>query len=378
MLKLVQHARYIYQWLLVPLMLILIYLSAMNVVSTFFLLEKYRHETIWSLEHLNREIESTIHESQLYLAQASTINQLRFQYELLWSRLPVVQSSLHQDPNLKNIPGLEKMVADIFERVKLMEPAFTSQQELDTTRLSQWISALERDRENLTYCLVNEISAGSGSYSRSAWHDLLTSISSVGLAILLLLLLIGHFIYALVREQERQRTQIDKDSLTGLYSRDFTLKKLNELCKKQRDFCIVFIDLNKFKSINDTYGHQAGDQVLMTVAKHSQTSLEKIGIVGRIGGDEFLWLIPHTDQAEISYYYNQLNQHLRQPLQFGDKLLAISLSAGAVSAAVCNYNVSHVLEQVDSSMYWAKSIQSPAIIWHGEMLNTTQLPVTMT
>lgn len=65
MLKLAHHTRTFYQWLLVPLMLVLIYISAMNLVSTFFLLEKFRHETIWSLEHLNREIESTVHESQL-------------------------------------------------------------------------------------------------------------------------------------------------------------------------------------------------------------------------------------------------------------------------------------------------------------------------
>ncbi|MFZ1341799.1 GGDEF domain-containing protein [Thiothrix eikelboomii] len=377
MLKLAYHLRYIYQWFLVPLMLVLIYTSAMNLVSTFFLLEKYRHETIWSLEHLNREIESTIHESQLYLVKASTLNQLRFQYELLWSRLPVVQSSLDQDPNLQHIPGLAKMVDDIFTRVKSMDPDFSSEQALNHTRLTRWISALKHDRENLTNFLVNDISAGNGRYSRAAWQDLLKSMIAVGLASLILFLVVGHLIYLLVREQKRQRIQIEQDSLTGLASRDFVISRLEALCKKRLDFCIVFLDLNKFKLINDTYGHQAGDQLLIYVARNFQATLTKIGTVGRIGGDEFIWLIPHTDQREIAYHYNQLTQNLQLPLQFGDQHLPASLSAGAVQASLCGYNPSKVLEAGDSAMYWAKSVHSPSIVWHGEIQSSNAIPATM-
>lgn len=377
MVKLAPHIRYLYQWFLVPLMLVLIYVSAMNLVSTFFLLEKYRHETIWSLENLNREIESTIHESQLYLAKASTLNKLRFQYELLWSRLPVVQSSLHQDPNLSYIIGLDKMVEDVVIHVKSMDQEFSSEQELNHARLTRWISGLEHDRENLTNCLINDISAGNGRYSRAAWRDLLKSMISVGLASLVLFLIVGHLIYLLVREQRRQRAKIETDSLTGLSSRDFVINKLEVLCKNKVDFCIVFLDLNKFKLINDTHGHQAGDQLLIYVARNFQVTLEKIGTVGRIGGDEFIWLIPHIDQREISYHYNQLTQNLRLPLQFGDKQLPVSLSAGAVQASSCSYNPSKVLEAGDSAMYWAKSIHSPSIIWHGEIHGPSTMPATM-
>lgn len=377
MLKLAHHARTIYQWLLVPLMLVLIYASAMNLVSMFFLLEKYRHETIWSLENLNREIDSTIHESQLYLAKATTHNQLRFQYELLWSRFPVVQSSLHQDPNLNSIPGLDPMVNDVFNRVKSMDAEFNSEQELDHARLTRWISELEHDRENLTNCLVNDISAGNGRYSRATWQDLLISMTFVGLAILALLVIVGNLIYALLEEQKRQRNQIDKDSLTGLASRDFILNQLNQLCKNKTNFCIVFLDLNKFKNINDTYGHQAGDQVLIYVAHQFQTSLEKIGIVGRIGGDEFIWLIPHAEQQKITSCYNQFTQSLNQPLQFGDKQLPISLSAGAVQAASCNYTPSKVLEYGDAAMYWAKSTHHSTLVWYGEMHSVMPLPATI-
>jgi len=377
MLKLGHHIRYIYQWLLVPILLVIIYISAMNLVSTFFLLEKYRHETIWSFENLNREIESTVHETQLYLANASTLTQLRFQYELLWSRLPVVQSSLSQDPNLKNIAGLQEQVAEVFTRVKSMDGDFSSEKDLDHGRLTRWISQLEHDRENLTNCLVNEISAGDGRYARDTWKELLRSISVVALALLVLMTLVGHLILVLLREQNRQRIQIEKDSLTGLYSRDYAINKINLLCKAEKNFSIVFIDLNKFKAINDNYGHQAGDQVLIYTARNFQACLEKIGEVGRIGGDEFIWVIPHADQREISYHYNQLLQNLRLPFQFGDKQLPISLSAGAVEAVACNYNSTKMLECGDAAMYLAKSAHSTTIVWHGEIHQHHPIPAAM-
>lgn len=377
MLKLVQHLRYIYQWLLVPLMLVMIYISATNLVSTFFLLEKYRHETIWSLEHLNREIESTIHEGKLYLAKASTLSQLRFQYELLWGRLPVVQSSLQHDPNLKSIPALEAMVAQVAERIHSMDSDFSSEEELDHVRLARWMSALEHHREDLTNCLVNDISAGNGRYSRAAWHSLLSSMTLLGLTVLILILVVSHLIYLLWRQQVRQRNQIERDSLTHLYSRDFIINKLNERCKNQKDFCIVFIDLNKFKIINDTYGHHAGDQILIYIARAFQATLEKIGPVGRLGGDEFLWLIPIEHQHEISHYYNQLTQYLQQPLQFGDKQVVASLSAGAVQASCCAYNPAKLLEQGDLAMYRAKSMRSSSIIWYAEIQNHANIPATI-
>lgn len=374
MLKLARHARPIYQWFLVPLILTLIYVSAMNLVSTFFSLERYRHETFWSLEHLNREIDSTIHESQLYLAKASTRNQLRFQYELLWSRLPVVQNNLQQDANLQSVPGLDQIVHEVVSRVQTMDPDFNSEEEIDQGRLTRWISALEHDRENLTNYLINDISAGNGRYARAVWYDLLASMLIVGLALVSLLLIVGHLIYILIQEQNRQRNQIEKDSLTGLSSRDFILNKLNELCKKRVDFSIVFLDLNKFKTVNDTYGHHAGDQLLIYLAHNFQTSLEKIGSVGRIGGDEFIWLIPHTDHREISQHYNQLIQNLRHPLQFEGRQLPASLSAGAVEAALCHYDPSTVLEYGDAAMYSAKSTHSTSIVWYEEMPKTTQFP----
>lgn len=377
MLKIARHVRAIYQWSLVPLTLILIYISALHVVSTFFALEKYRHETIWSLEYLNREIESTIHESRLYLANASTRHQLHSQYQALHNRLLIVGSNLTQDPNLSSVPNLDLMLHELERYVQSMNEDFINEQDLTAAHLKLWISSLEQHREKISYCLINNISASKGYYTRAVWQDLLNALLLVGLAILSLLVIVGHLIYVLIQEQNRQRNQIEKDSLTGLYSRQFMMNKLNELCQKKSDFCIVFLDLNKFKNINDNYGHPAGDQLLIQIAHHFKNSLEKLGSVGRIGGDEFLWLIPYASPTEINEHYQQIVHSLSMPLKFNDQQLPASLSAGAVSASACNYNPSLVLEYGDTAMYWAKTTHSTSIVWYEEINQSKTLAASI-
>ncbi|TXH75402.1 MAG: GGDEF domain-containing protein [Thiothrix sp.] len=367
MLKLVRHLQTIYQWLLVPLSLVLIYASAMNLISTFFTLEKYRYETLWSVEHLSREIEKTIYESQLYLANASPHHQLHAQYKLLNRRLSIVRNHLTQDPNISMLPDLDLILSKLTVDLQSMDQAFSSERSLDQTRLNQWISALEDSRENINRYLIYPISAGQNRYASAAWQALLNAMLIVGLAILLLLLTIGHLIYVLMQEQTRQRNQLEKDTLTSLYSRQFIMSKLHELCQKRIDFCIVFLDLNKFKTVNDNYGHQTGDQLLIYVAEQLQTNLEKLGPVGRIGGDEFLWLIPHAEQDKITQQYSQLTQALSIPLQIHKQQVPVSLSAGAVLASACDYDPSQALDYGDTAMYWAKTTQSTSIVWYGEI-----------
>lgn len=377
MLKLAHPIRTIYQWLFVPLTLVLIYVSAMNLVSTFFALEKYRHESLWNLEHLNREIEKTIYESQLYLANASPRYQLRSQYELLNHRLSVVRSHLTQEPNLSSVADLDFILSELTVDLQSMDQAFSSEQNVDQTRLNHWITKLEHDRENITRYLIQPISVEQSHYTSAAWQNLLNAMLIVGLAVLLLLLNVAHLIYALMKEQTRQRHQLEKDTLTSLYSRQFIMNKLNKLCEQQIDFCIVFLDLNKFKAVNDNYGHQIGDQLLIYVADQLQTHLETLGPVGRIGGDEFLWLTPHTEQDKITQQYSQLNQALSIPLQIHQQQVPASLSAGAVLASACDYNPSQALDCGDTAMYWAKTTRSTRIVWYGEIHHSKTLTASI-
>jgi diguanylate cyclase (GGDEF)-like protein len=83
-----------------------------------------------------------------------------------------------------------------------------------------------------------------------------------------------------------------KDSLTGLYNRqyfeDFVVKSIKKGLRENRDFSLIFIDLDNFKPINDNYGHTKGDEVLKKVAKLFKQTFRDYDIIARLGGDEFV------------------------------------------------------------------------------------------
>ncbi len=361
-----------YQWFLVPVILFSIYLAALNLASTFFLLENYRRESLWSMVHLNGQIEATMYESQLYMAGAITQQQLRFRYELLWSRLPIAVSSLENDPALAKVTGFRELVQEIFEHVRSMENDFYGEQALDHARLTKWSNALKRYRENINNYLIHEVSDGDGQYAREAWNKLLGSIYLFAAATLILMIVLGHLVYVLMREHDRQRMQLEHDSLTGLYSRDYIMRIIDEYCKQRTDFILVFIDLNKFKTVNDTYGHHVGDQLLIYLARHFQITLGKAGMVARIGGDEFIWVVPGTDHLQIEERHAQLLRNLRQPARFGNNLIPVSISSGAIHAAASHYQAKRLLEQGDSAMYTAKTSQLTDIVWFNDMTEEDQ------
>jgi two-component system cell cycle response regulator len=106
----------------------------------------------------------------------------------------------------------------------------------------------------------------------------------------------------LLETQKALQHQANHDVLTGLGNRRMILEELaSELARTSRDhrpLSIAIGDLDRFKQINDTLGHATGDMVLKTAAKRLQTVLRSYDSVGRLGGEEFLLLLPGCDQAE--------------------------------------------------------------------------------
>jgi len=103
------------------------------------------------------------------------------------------------------------------------------------------------------------------------------------------------------RMQSQLRFQADHDSLTGLHNRRRFAERADEqirLCRRYgRTAALLFVDLDSFKFVNDSFGHPAGDRVLRDVAEAIATSVRSTDVVGRLGGDEFAVLLPEADEA---------------------------------------------------------------------------------
>ncbi|MBL8306198.1 MAG: EAL domain-containing protein [Rubrivivax sp.] len=145
------------------------------------------------------------------------------------------------------------------------------------------------------------------------------------------------------------------DSLTGLANR-FTLRDaLAGVLREQRGAALLMLDLDDFKSINDTHGHSVGDQLLDAVAARLRACVRPGDLVARLGGDEFAVLMTHSGRADDAVALAQrLVDALRQPLDLQGRRLLIGASVGAALRVGEGVSVDEWLVQADTALYAAK------------------------
>ena len=151
------------------------------------------------------------------------------------------------------------------------------------------------------------------------------------------------------------------DALTGLYNRGYWQERFNEeFVQAQRlrqPACLVMMDIDHFKRINDTYGHPFGDEVLRMIARVFKDSYRKTDICGRYGGEEFAVIFPGTDiegAVHISNHIRQCVEQLRP--RYGETVVPVTISSG-ISALELNGSddVSAWLKRSDQALYEAKA-----------------------
>jgi diguanylate cyclase (GGDEF)-like protein len=160
-------------------------------------------------------------------------------------------------------------------------------------------------------------------------------------------------------EGQQMRDLAQKDGLTRIYNRQYFEQLANvEFIKSKRfhsDLCIAMIDIDKFKNINDTYGHYAGDLVLKTVAKTINESIRAFDLFGRFGGDEFVLLMSNTNYAEASLIISRLKHILDNiEMTYNDTVIHISASFGLYQ--MCNEELlEKVIIEADKKLYEIKN-----------------------
>lgn len=155
------------------------------------------------------------------------------------------------------------------------------------------------------------------------------------------------------------RRVAEHDDLTNLYNRKFFKKYLNEvlaLCKiTDKKYALLFIDINNFKFFNDTYGHLAGDQVLITTAKSFISFFRDDDVVARIGGDEFAILIELKNDYDMKQYADNLLARVSSMhVTYNEHNLKINLSIGISIISKETESVDKALEAADNACYDAK------------------------
>lgn len=158
---------------------------------------------------------------------------------------------------------------------------------------------------------------------------------------------------AMGRALARARYEATHDELTGLVNRAGLLAHLAELESSDESYAVMVLDLNGFKTINDTYGHQAGDDVLGVLGDRLNSFVDGAGLAGRLGGDEFVLVIPSVSAERSTGMAHTVVMLLAQGVELDTTTVFVTASVGLVHAerGSCPAELLHA---ADLAMYEAK------------------------
>ena len=171
-------------------------------------------------------------------------------------------------------------------------------------------------------------------------------------------LMLGLSLVALRAALNRERDLARTDVLTGLSTRRAFEEQLEHDIKldhrRHATLTLAFLDLDDFKDVNDNYGHAEGDRVLRITGRVLKDSTREADTVARIGGDEFVLVLPDTDPHGAAEAISKIRRDLRLSLAAGAPKATVTFSVGAITFLEAPHSMEEALKAADDLMYAAK------------------------
>ena len=199
----------------------------------------------------------------------------------------------------------------------------------------------------------------------------LSSMLDAGFGLAISILMVAG-VYGLTELLTGLKSRAETDPLTGLANRKTVLQSVdNEIeraMRTQRPLSFLMYDLDHFKAVNDRYGHPSGDLVLQGIADIAMSTFRKIDTVGRLGGEEFLVVLPESDQTAARIAAERFRSAVAEnKFVAGDQRIEITISIGvfAPETVTSFVNVQTVMQATDKALYEAKNAGRNCVMVRG-------------
>lgn len=168
-----------------------------------------------------------------------------------------------------------------------------------------------------------------------------------------------------LKELEHEREIARIDYLTGAANRRFFFEVVQrEIDRSQRykhPFGIAYIDLDSFKAVNDQFGHKIGDKLLCAVVNQAKIHLRKTDMIARVGGDEFVLLLPEADQDALQIIITRINSALLNEMQRNH--WPVTFSIGVLTCYDAKISTDELIKRADELMYSVKKNGKNAVVY---------------
>lgn len=243
----------------------------------------------------------------------------------LWQTKDILEKNISIIVHPEDLRSVESVLVTVHEKLKILPHENRNIRQDGSEILCEWLNAPFKDKHNQStfiICMARDIT-----------------------------------------EQKRLAQKLEKaahyDNLTSLPNRVLILEKLKqslETAARQRTkMAVLFLDLNGFKAINDTLGHDAGDSLLITVALRLPQAIRESDYAGRLGGDEFLIILQNVGLLENAQRVaNNLQKLVCQPCPINDAIITIGVSIGISLYPDDATDINSLIHQADQGMYQAK------------------------
>ena len=196
---------------------------------------------------------------------------------------------------------------------------------------------------------------------------LLMSLLEISLSILFIMLTSQRLAHELQEYQDKLSELASIDSLTGAYNRR-NLYEFGELesgisRRYHHHLSVLMMDMDHFKAVNDQYGHAGGDMVLREICSVIQKTLRQTDRMGRLGGEEFGVILPHTDLQEAKLLAERIRRMVESsPIVFEGNVIPVTISIGVAELSTSDQNLEDLIKIADTALYQAKTAGRNCVI----------------